>query len=80
MSNQETQKTISILGAGSMGTAIAFLIGTQKNWKVKLWGRDIKLLSEIKETRENKKYLPKIKLPEKVLATSDWKKHLKVQI
>jgi len=76
MSNQETQKTISILGAGSMGTAIAFLIGTQKNWKVKLWGRDTKLLSEIKETRENKKYLPEIKLPEKVLATSDLKEAL----
>lgn len=54
-----------------MGTAIAFLIATQKDWEVKLWGRDTKLLSEIKEIRENKKYLPGIKLPEKVLVTSD---------
>lgn len=73
MSNRESKKTISILGAGSMGTAIAFLISTEKDWGVKLWGRDTVLLPKIAKTRENKKYLPGIKLPEEVLATSDLK-------
>ena len=65
------QKTISILGAGSMGTAIAFLIASQDKGNVRLWGRDSQLISQIRETRENVKYLPGIKLPPEVLVTSD---------
>ncbi len=64
-------KTISILGAGSMGTALAFLITNQEKGKVRLWGRDSQLLSQIRETRENLKYLSEIKLPEDVFLTSD---------
>lgn len=77
MPNKETKKVISIFGAGSMGTAIAFLVSTKKDWEVRLWGRDTKLISEIRGYRENRKYLPEINLPEEILATSDLEQALK---
>lgn len=67
----EDKKTISILGAGSMGTAIAFLIASQEKGRVRLWGRDSQLISQIRETRENLKYLPRIKLPADISLTSN---------
>lgn len=62
------KKTVSILGAGAMGWAIAFLLSTYRKGKVKLWDRDPKLISELKGTRKNIKYSdPDIKLPEEAL-------------
>lgn len=66
------KKTVSILGAGAMGWAIAFLISTYRKGKVKLWDRDPKLISELKETRKNTKYSdPDIELPKEVLLLTD---------
>ena len=69
----EVKKTIGILGAGSMGTAIAFLLASQGKGKVRMWGRDSLLISQIQEAGENLKYLPGIKLPPDVLVTSNLK-------
>jgi len=43
------KKTISILGAGAMGWAIAWIISTYQKGKVKLWDRDPNLISEAKK-------------------------------
>jgi len=61
------KKTVSILGAGAMGWAIAFLLSTYQKGKVKVWDRDSELISELKSTRKNIKYSdPDIKLPGEV--------------
>ena len=68
------EKTISIIGAGAMGWAIAFLVSTYQKGRVKLWDRDSELISEAKRTRKNIKYSdPDIELPEEVLLSTDLK-------
>lgn len=71
------KKTISILGAGAMGWAIAFLISTYKRGEVKVWDRDSELISEAEKTRKNLKYSdPDIVLPEEVLLSTDLRETL----
>lgn len=68
------KKQISIIGAGAMGTAIACLIGEHKKGKVRLWDRNPELITEIKRTRKNIKYLdPEIEIPKDVLFYTDLK-------
>lgn len=61
---------ISIVGAGSWGTAIAILMAN-KGYDVKLWVRDKKLIEKINNTRENSEYLPGAILPENIIVSSD---------
>ncbi|MDR1271433.1 MAG: NAD(P)-dependent glycerol-3-phosphate dehydrogenase [Clostridiales Family XIII bacterium] len=56
---------VGIIGAGSWGTALANLLGT-KGQAVAIWGRDEGLLANMKAGRENKKYLPGVKLSENI--------------
>ncbi len=58
----------SVLGAGSFGTAIASVLANNAD-QVVLWGRDEKQVQQINQDRENKAYLPGLKLPEKVSAS-----------
>ena len=46
------KKTISILGAGAMGWAIACILSTYQRGVVKLWDRDQKLIFEAERTRK----------------------------
>jgi len=59
----------SIFGAGSWGTAIAYLLASQ-DYSVALWGRDEALIATINQTHCNKDYLEKTKLPQHVEATT----------
>jgi len=74
------QQTIAILGAGSWGSALAYLLGT-KGYAVRLWDRDAELMKDIKARGLNPKYLPEVALPPQVkavptmqdaLADADW--------
>ena len=61
---------ITILGAGSWGTALAISLSSNgKN--VNLWGRNPDRLEEIISTRENIKYLPGIKLDSRISIIKD---------
>src|SRR3989338_8193625 len=60
-------KKISVIGAGSWGTTLAVLLG-EKGFDVKLWTRREELANEIESSRENKQYLPGIKIPSNVIA------------
>ncbi|MDR5657916.1 NAD(P)H-dependent glycerol-3-phosphate dehydrogenase [Serpentinicella sp. ANB-PHB4] len=70
---------VTVLGAGSFGTALAYSLGNSGH-NVKLWMRNEKQYEEMKATKINRKYLPNIMLPhtvdymldiEKALANSD---------
>ena len=67
-------KNISIIGDGGMGTVLAMLLCEKQDSSnatqvksVRMWGYDRKQLEEIKQNRENKKFLPGYKLSEKLL-------------
>lgn len=63
---------ITILGAGNMGTAIAYVIA-KNGHDVTIWNYegDPKPLSQINKFHENKKYLSGTTLPENIVAQSD---------
>jgi glycerol-3-phosphate dehydrogenase (NAD(P)+) len=60
---------IVVIGAGGWGTAIAKLLA--KRHEVNLWVRNRSLASEIEKKRENRKYLPGIKLPSNLEVFTD---------
>lgn len=61
---------ISVLGAGSWGTALAKLLA-DKEHDVTLWGRREDQANAIESSRENALFLPGIRLPPRLHATSD---------
>jgi glycerol-3-phosphate dehydrogenase (NAD(P)+) len=61
---------ITVLGAGSWGTALAALIA-RHGYPVTLWGRDAVQVSAIDATHENARYLPGVALPDTLRATTD---------
>ena len=54
-------KNIAVIGAGSWGTALANLLA-DKGLAVDLWVREPEIYQQIKQERENKIFLPNIKL------------------
>jgi glycerol-3-phosphate dehydrogenase (NAD(P)+) len=61
---------ICILGSGGWGTAIAMLL-LNNNHDVTLWSFTQAECDEISRTRENKRCLPGIKVPDKIKLTAD---------
>ena len=61
--------TIAVVGAGAWGTTLACVAGT--NEEVILYTRDEIRAEEIQSSRENKKYLPNIKIPSSVRISSN---------
>lgn len=62
---------IAILGAGGWGTALAIVLArSRKPHEVSLWARDAALAESIRRDRENKLYLPGLKLAESVQVQS----------
>lgn len=61
---------VAILGAGSWGTALAWLWG-KDGGQVSLWGHNADRVRHMQKTRENSHYLPGIKLPETVSVTAE---------
>ena len=64
------KKNITLLGGGSWGTALSKLL-SENGHKVTVWLRDDNQCRELTYTRVNKKYLPKVKIPENILFTSN---------
>lgn len=63
-------KNITVIGSGSWGTALAIMLGNNGH-SVKIWARSAETVDALNQDRENKKYLPHIKLPDAVVATHD---------
>lgn len=63
---------ITLLGAGSFGTALAMHLA-RNGQQVRLWGRD-DFLPEIAKSRRNERYLPGLSLPDLVAIETDFEK------
>ncbi len=62
---------IVVMGAGSWGTTLAILLAEREN-DITLWDYESKRTEEMNKTRENSLYLPGVKLPDNIRATSDY--------
>jgi glycerol-3-phosphate dehydrogenase (NAD(P)+) len=60
---------VSVIGSGTFGTACASVLAGNCD-EVWLWGRDPELISAIATRQENPTYLPGVKLPPNVRATT----------
>jgi glycerol-3-phosphate dehydrogenase (NAD(P)+) len=67
---------VSVIGAGSWGSAIAWLLGT-KGLDVGLWARSSELAASLNATRHNPRYLEDITFPPTVTASDNLEEVLK---
>jgi glycerol-3-phosphate dehydrogenase (NAD(P)+) len=63
-------KKISIIGDGAWGTTLAILLA-EKGFPVTVWSAFADYASEVQFTRDNRKFLPNIHIPDDVLFTAD---------
>lgn len=63
-------KKITLLGAGSWGTALAIL-AARNGCQVLLWGHNPEHIGNLQNERQNKRYLPGVFFPENLQVTSD---------
>jgi len=61
---------ITVIGTGGWGTALAVLLNGNGH-KMTLWGRLAEEVDPILAARENKTFLPGVKIPESILVTLD---------
>jgi glycerol-3-phosphate dehydrogenase (NAD(P)+) len=63
--------TLAVLGDGAWGTAIALLLARTPEHHVRLWSAREESGRLLRETRENKRLLPGVRIPESVELTTD---------
>jgi glycerol-3-phosphate dehydrogenase (NAD(P)+) len=61
---------IAVIGSGGWGTALASHLA-HAGHRVRLWGRDSRLIAELARSRVNTIYLPDVTLPDGVIPVSD---------
>lgn len=66
---------IAVLGAGSWGTALALVLADNSH-NVRLWSHNPQQVQEINSARTNERYLPGIRIPELIRATSSFEEAL----
>lgn len=66
-------KRVTVIGSGSWGTALAVMLA-EHGHEVIIWSRRQDAVDELLNQRTNEKYLPGIKIPEKIGATADREK------
>lgn len=63
-------KHVAIIGDGGWGTALALHLHARR-FQVSVWGPDANYLASVRQTRENKLYLPGVSLPAGIHWTAD---------
>lgn len=66
---QSTKQKITVVGAGSWGTALALVLADNGH-EVRLWGHNPAQIDEINQYHTNKKYLGDVILPEGIIGYS----------
>lgn len=61
---------ISVIGAGSWGTAVCWLLGGNGH-EVRLWAREAEIADGVNANKRNPLYLPEVVLPDSIVASSD---------
>lgn len=69
-SNNNSSSVITVLGAGSYGTALAFCLSRNQH-KTYLWGRDSDAIASMQKERCNNKYLDNQIFPDLLFPTAD---------
>lgn len=72
----EELENIGVIGAGSWGTALANLLA-EKGYSVDLWAYEKEVKQDITAHRENRLFLPGVKLSYRIAASNDLKKVVK---
>jgi glycerol-3-phosphate dehydrogenase (NAD(P)+) len=68
MEKTQKHRKIAVIGAGAWGTTLSILLA-ENGHAVTLWVFESELAKQMKETRENKIYLPGFQLPENIEIT-----------
>jgi glycerol-3-phosphate dehydrogenase (NAD(P)+) len=63
-------RSVGVVGAGSWGTALARILA-RKGHRVSLWAREPAVAQEIREHRENRTFLPGVRLPDALEVSSN---------
>jgi len=74
------KEKISILGAGGWGTTLAVVLCGKKNLEITLWTPFPEQAEQITKKRENKDFLPSVKIPHNLKVTADLRKTLAAEI
>ncbi|MBL4883305.1 MAG: NAD(P)-dependent glycerol-3-phosphate dehydrogenase [Planctomycetaceae bacterium] len=61
---------IAVIGGGAMATACAILLDEHQDQEVSIWMRNEELAAQIASSRENKRLLPGVKIPQQIEITS----------
>ncbi len=64
------ERPVAVLGAGAWGTTLAWMLAREGN-EVRLWARRPVLAADLAQGRENRDYLPGVRLPETIAVTAD---------
>ena len=67
---------VAVLQAGSWGTTLATILARDAGRDVFLWTRDASQAAALAEERENRRYLPGIRIPDRVVITADLERAL----
>ncbi|MBR9804818.1 MAG: NAD(P)H-dependent glycerol-3-phosphate dehydrogenase [Rubinisphaera brasiliensis] len=62
---------IAVLGGGAMGTACALLLNEHADQQVSIWLRNADFAADMATSRENKRLLPGVHIPEEIDITAD---------
>lgn len=76
MATQAKLSPTLVIGAGAWGTALAMAIARNGD-DVWLWGRDQTQLAEMRQHRENSRYLPAARFPDSLLLVEDFEQAVK---
>ncbi|NND91737.1 MAG: NAD(P)-dependent glycerol-3-phosphate dehydrogenase [Granulosicoccus sp.] len=71
-SHTETAVPITVIGAGSWGTALAIQLARAGSSPVILWGRDPVLMHQLEQDRSNERYLPGCRFPDTLVIEPDF--------
>jgi glycerol-3-phosphate dehydrogenase (NAD(P)+) len=63
-------REVGVVGAGSWGTALAALLA-KKGHRVSIWAREPEVVAGIQEARENRIFLPGVRLPDGLQASTE---------